>query len=117
MGRHTLAHKQQLEKEQQFLQESVQNKRTTELPTSELEEGCGEQFKVKVKKVGNGFIIENNSGENSNVMVFDDEKYIVMVQWIVDRRLKQMKPGEEIELLIEQHFTKIIKDDNSNKGT
>jgi hypothetical protein len=86
-----------------------------ELPTSKLEEGNGEQFKVHVKKVSNGYIIIG--GKNNETMVFSDEKYPSVIEWIVHRRLSQMKPGEEIELLLEQTFTKIIKDDNSNKGT
>lgn len=69
----------------------------------------GEEFNVTVKKVSNGYIIECPAKPGST-LVFEDNKYPAAIKFIIDRRLKKMKPGEEIELCLTQRFTKIIKD-------
>lgn len=102
-SKHAQAGKQDLE--------SITTKRISDTPTVELEEGDGEEFKINVTKVSNGYIIENISGDRTKVekMVFSNDKYPEMLSWIVNRRLSQMQSGEEIELTLQQRFTKIDK--------
>lgn len=104
MGRHANSQKQQAEKEKQFIESN--SNRPADWPNQKFEEGTGEAFNVKITRASNGYILTSQQGEQ---MVFSDDKYNEALLWIVSRRLKQMLPGEELELLLEQRFTKLCK--------
>lgn len=70
-----------------------------------FQEGEGEVFKCEIVKASNGFIL-TGAGET---MVFSEEKWPFVLQWIVERRLLKMKTGEEMQITLEQTFTKIIR--------